>query len=1057
MPDPPPPPATQDDIVVHVRTELQSDFDAQSSPFPSGSLSAIALTSSVARERPLNIYYINDGAVFNAYQDPNLATTGSPPWSIEDMLFPGSAPNLIRAVSIPNSTHDMVLVVTQDALKAYLVEVGPRFPKWTVVPPPVPSGHIIDCSLFVTSSNQLQMAFQVSGRIYLADPTTVLMDGWNEDVGVRGYFQAGVSSFSAQTSLGSSINESYFGYAVASKAAGLSFISGGSFDATQPAILTEVDKSGVYTTVWAVPLPGDSISSKPLLFAGDSMFNTYYFQPNADSTYTKVQIFVGKKVNHLEAVVRYRRATASGITELWAEVFGLDDAGTIHHLESAYDDVKKANKFVLLSTGDYAVTAWRASDAPISLKDTAISSTPSSDGNASLLVYSQSTSGNTLRILSQDKDTSDWITEKVALPASSMSKPVVKKLRVYYVEATLMDKKNLVPQAGLAAVISSSQFAAININGRVVGVDDIRTATAFSNNVGRICFTLDATNNLGVATFSIWVEGMPKDKVIDIKPNGAIQSKLMNLTVDKMRKAVDQDSPGKPQCFPASQVTDAQLKEAIANVNKVMGVVDPSFEPLTSPPSKDESHLPSRHHLYHRTLSTVARTRLHHEPSLGHIRHIHGRARHKVEINFPHGPITRLGDGILDFSWGDLWRTIKNKFYALKQVILEPIADGVKATIRMVKDAVEYVWNGIIKFVQQAYDVVAAIFEAIGTAFKTIFGWLMYYLDFDDIKKTAASFQKTITDFQDFGQKLFGEALPTITKGGFAKAKTWLQANITAAENALQGQTVKTYDHDLVPGQGLEAFGDGQGVLDDLPSSATWLMNKIFNAAGGDAGTITFTNATTTFERLWAKFTADMDQIGFGDDLKKAYESLKTMLVTFRDRGIFDSTSWVSLLEVAKAFIFVVLDVAELAALSVESLIAEAFNFFMDILNEPLDIPVVSWVFEEITGVKLTVINTVTFIIAIPFTIAYKVVMGKTPFLLTNETGHGLVGDATSDEINMRRGLIMILNGLWVSATDFFQGQAAATVKTASTQPQPQPQVEVASAGRRIIGNQHIT
>lgn len=77
----------QDNISVHVKTELQYDMDAQESPFPSGSLSALAVTSSSLDEQRLSIYYVNNGSVFNAYQDPTLETTGSPPWSVEDMHF----------------------------------------------------------------------------------------------------------------------------------------------------------------------------------------------------------------------------------------------------------------------------------------------------------------------------------------------------------------------------------------------------------------------------------------------------------------------------------------------------------------------------------------------------------------------------------------------------------------------------------------------------------------------------------------------------------------------------------------------------------------------------------------------------------------------------------------------------------------------------------------------------------------------------------------------------------------------------------------------------------
>ena len=78
---------SDDSFSVHIKSELQYDFDAQESAFPSGSISAIAVTTSARAEPLLNVYYINNESVFNAFQDPTLATTGSPPWDVTNMYF----------------------------------------------------------------------------------------------------------------------------------------------------------------------------------------------------------------------------------------------------------------------------------------------------------------------------------------------------------------------------------------------------------------------------------------------------------------------------------------------------------------------------------------------------------------------------------------------------------------------------------------------------------------------------------------------------------------------------------------------------------------------------------------------------------------------------------------------------------------------------------------------------------------------------------------------------------------------------------------------------------
>ena len=74
-------------VTVHVQTELQYDVDAQQPAFPTGSLSAIAITISQNSNRLLNVYYINQGKVFNAYQNDTTASTGSPVWLVSDTHF----------------------------------------------------------------------------------------------------------------------------------------------------------------------------------------------------------------------------------------------------------------------------------------------------------------------------------------------------------------------------------------------------------------------------------------------------------------------------------------------------------------------------------------------------------------------------------------------------------------------------------------------------------------------------------------------------------------------------------------------------------------------------------------------------------------------------------------------------------------------------------------------------------------------------------------------------------------------------------------------------------
>jgi hypothetical protein len=71
-------------VTLHVKTELQYDVDSQQGPLPAVSLS---VTVSDSGNQLLSVYYITNGKVYNAHQDPAIATAGSTNWSICDMNF----------------------------------------------------------------------------------------------------------------------------------------------------------------------------------------------------------------------------------------------------------------------------------------------------------------------------------------------------------------------------------------------------------------------------------------------------------------------------------------------------------------------------------------------------------------------------------------------------------------------------------------------------------------------------------------------------------------------------------------------------------------------------------------------------------------------------------------------------------------------------------------------------------------------------------------------------------------------------------------------------------
>jgi hypothetical protein len=75
---------------------------------------------------------------------------------------------------------------------------------------------------------------------------------------------------------------------------------------------------------------------------------------------------------------------------------------------------------------------------------------------------------------------------------------------------------------------------------------------------------------------------------------------------------------------------------------------------------------------------------------------------------------------------------------------------------------------------------------------------------------------------------------------------------------------------------------------------------------------------------LFGTFSANIEAVGLNEDFQKAYQSITDLFGTIADRGIFDKTSWAAVLDAVKSVLYILIDVAEAAVLSFESVVAEA-------------------------------------------------------------------------------------------------------------------------------------
>lgn len=126
------------------------------------------------------------------------------------------------------------MVVTQDGLNLWMITTGVRYPIWKKLVSPNGNTPITDCMPFITTDGSIMLSAMSGNGMFIADPNDVATDGWGEDIGVRGAFSGSITSYAVTATLGKNINNTTWGYGVASSQKGLGLLTGGFFSLQSP-------------------------------------------------------------------------------------------------------------------------------------------------------------------------------------------------------------------------------------------------------------------------------------------------------------------------------------------------------------------------------------------------------------------------------------------------------------------------------------------------------------------------------------------------------------------------------------------------------------------------------------------------------------------------------------------------------------------------------------------------------------------------------------------------------------------------------------------------------
>jgi hypothetical protein len=360
--------------------------------------------------------------------------------------------------------------------------------------------------------------------------------------------------------------------------------------------------------------------------------------------------------------------------------------------------------------------------------------------------------------------------------------------------------------------------------------------------------------------------------------------------------------------------------------------------------------------------------------------------------------------------WTDFWNWLTGVVAEITHIIVS-IAEEVYVGIRLIVQGIAYVFQQIIHVIEEVASFIGSIFKELLKLIEDVIEALSVLFHFGEILWT----HKFVRD--ELLNRVNGISGNPAYPGFAAVVKDTVSPNLTSVFEEAEGKVGGFFDQlaDKIAGAGAAAGGPGldqlkgQGATSHTaytvqprgggqPSShapqCSWAMHKLKGGLGGAGGG---GNGGEALGRAQAPAARDADPLAAfidafatsisGDGaLSSQWQQVQqgaqnmghsTSASDFLAQGVAELLRVLALIvegaiAVAKAFLLALLEL-------IVSLISLLLDTQHGLLTQPLDIPVLSWLYQLVFGEPLTLLNVVTLVAAIPVTILWRIVEGQWP------------------------------------------------------------------------------
>lgn len=328
------------------------------------------------------------------------------------------------------------------------------------------------------------------------------------------------------------------------------------------------------------------------------------------------------------------------------------------------------------------------------------------------------------------------------------------------------------------------------------------------------------------------------------------------------------------------------------------------------------------------------------------------------------------------FDWiediGDLIMGVAADIVSIVDTIITTVGNAVNAAITFVVDGVTYLFETVVSAIEQALDLAQLVFSQVKIFFEQLYEWLALLFNWDDMLRTHEALAYVLNQ---------GLSFLSLAAGGMQRA-------VDSGIVAFQAQLHTLFQNAIAQIAGQHSIGgyEQANAASSAPFASSVSNNMLFNQlvdnAGSAMGQDLLARLRTEDNDPVSDIIAQLTQFA---DLGLATDAFVQARTYFTNLGgspdqIF--TQLLSgLLSVAEGILQAMMSGVKAVLDALFALVQSLLAAFQALLNEEWDIPFVSQFYSFIThGAKLTTIDLMALVLAVPTTILYKVVYNHAPF-----------------------------------------------------------------------------